>query len=57
MLRTSLLIPSALGLASASLLFYVLYSPLAGPFAPLMNRLGVTFLGTPERGPAGRPCS
>jgi multiple sugar transport system permease protein len=48
MLRTSMLIPSALGLASASLLFYVLYSPLAGPFAPLMDRLGVTFLGSPN---------
>ena len=34
-LRTSFLVPSALGLASASLLFYVLYSPLAGPLAPL----------------------
>jgi multiple sugar transport system permease protein len=47
LLRASFLIPSALGLASASLLFYVLYSPLAGPLAPLMNRLGWTFLGTP----------
>ena len=47
-LRTSFLVPSALGLASASLLFYVLYSPLAGPFADLMNRLGITFLGTPD---------
>ena len=34
LLRTSFLVPSALGLASASLLFYVLYSPLAGPAAP-----------------------
>ena len=32
-LRTSFLVPGALGLASASLLFYVLYSPFAGPFA------------------------
>jgi multiple sugar transport system permease protein len=47
LLRTSFLVPSALGLASASLLFYVLYSPLAGPFAPLMNRLGWSFLGSP----------
>ncbi|MBF4572817.1 MULTISPECIES: carbohydrate ABC transporter permease [unclassified Herbiconiux] len=47
-LRTAILIPSALGLASASLLFYVLYSPIAGPFAGLMNDLGFTFLGTPE---------
>ena len=47
-LRTSFLIPSALGLASASLLFYVLYSPFAGPFADLMETWGFTFLGTPE---------
>ncbi|KQP70083.1 MULTISPECIES: carbohydrate ABC transporter permease [Microbacterium] len=47
-LRTSFLIPSALGLASASLLFYVLYSPFAGPFADLMQKWGFTFLGTPE---------
>lgn len=48
LLRASFLIPSALGLASASLLFYVLYSPLAGPAAPLMQRLGLSFLGTPN---------
>ena len=47
-LRTSFLVPSALGLASASLLFYVLYSPYAGPFADLMASWGFTFLGTPE---------
>jgi multiple sugar transport system permease protein len=47
-LRTAILIPSALGLASASLLFYVLYSPIAGPFADLMKAWGFTFLGTPE---------
>ncbi|MDQ7994050.1 MAG: sugar ABC transporter permease, partial [Propionicimonas sp.] len=46
-LRTSFLLPSALGLASASLLFYVLYSPIAGPLAPLMEQWGVSFLGTP----------
>ncbi|UOE42928.1 carbohydrate ABC transporter permease [Agromyces larvae] len=48
LLRTSFLVPSALGLASASLLFYVLYSPIAGPFAGLMKSWGFTFLGTPE---------
>lgn len=48
LLRTSFLIPSALGLASASLLFYVLYSPIAGPFADLMSSWGFTFLGTPD---------
>ena len=47
LLRASFLIPSALGLASASLLFYVLYSPYASPLAPVMERLGFTFLGTP----------
>jgi len=48
LLRASFLIPSALGLASASLLFYVLYSPIAGPLAPLMKRLDLTFLGSPN---------
>src|SRR4051794_17131016 len=47
-LRTSFLVPSALGLASASLLFYVLYSPIAGPFAPVMNHFGWSFLGSPN---------
>ncbi|MDI6098849.1 sugar ABC transporter permease [Actinoplanes sp. NEAU-A12] len=43
-LRTSFLIPSALGLASASLLFYALYSPQSSP----LGFLGVeSFLGTP----------
>lgn len=46
-LRTSFLVPSALGLASASLLFYVLYSPIAGPFAQLTKAWGFSFLGTP----------
>ena len=48
LLRTSFLVPSALGLASASLLFYVLYSPLAGPLAPFMDRMGWSFLGSPD---------
>ena len=47
LLRTAFLLPSALGLASASLLFYVLYSPIAGPFAGITQSLGFTFLGTP----------
>ena len=52
-LRTSILVPSALGLASASLLFYALYSPQVGPISPLLERLGlvdepVSFLGSPE---------
>jgi multiple sugar transport system permease protein len=48
LLRTSFLVPSALGLASASLLFYVLYSPLVGPLAPVMEHFGWSFLGTPN---------
>jgi len=48
LLRTSILVPSALGLASASLLFYVLYSPIAGPFADLLSQHGLSFLGTPD---------
>jgi len=48
LLRASFLIPSALGLASASLLFYVLYSPYASPLASLTDRLGITFLGSPN---------
>ncbi len=51
--RTAVLVPSALGLASASLLFYALYSPQSGPLGPLLQRLGladgpVSFLGTPS---------
>ncbi|TDB71273.1 sugar ABC transporter permease [Micromonospora sp. KC723] len=48
LLRASFLIPGALGLASASLLFYVLYSPYASPLAPVMDALGFTFLGSPN---------
>lgn len=51
-LRTAILVPSALGLASASLLFYALYSPDSGPLGAAMQDLGITngpvsFLGTP----------
>jgi multiple sugar transport system permease protein len=50
--RTVYFLPSALGLASASLLFWGLYSPTTGPINPLLERLGVvdepvSFLGTP----------
>lgn len=50
--RTAILVPSALGLASASLLFYALYSPQSGPFTPVLQALGIidepiSFLGTP----------
>ena len=52
-LRTAFLVPSALGLASASLLFYALYAPQSGPLAQLLTALGigngtVSFLGTPN---------
>lgn len=52
-LRTAFLVPSALGLASASLLFYALYSPQVGPISPLLQSLGLTegrvsVLGTPD---------
>lgn len=50
--RTAVLVPSALGLASASLLFYALYSPQSSPINPALRALGVvtepiSFLGTP----------
>ena len=52
LLRTSFLVPSALGLASASLLFYALYSPQSSPLTKPLQSLGViygpvSFLGTP----------
>lgn len=52
-LRTVILVPSALGLASASLLFYALYSPRSGPISPLLERMGlieepISFLGSPN---------
>jgi multiple sugar transport system permease protein len=52
-LRTVILVPSALGLASASLLFYALYSPQSGPISPVLEKLGlidepISFLGTPN---------
>ncbi|QGQ20412.1 ABC transporter permease subunit [Cellulomonas sp. JZ18] len=40
LLRTAFLLPTALGLASASLLFYALYSPQVGPVSGLLDRLG-----------------
>ncbi|WP_373299601.1 carbohydrate ABC transporter permease [Streptomyces poonensis] len=50
--RTVYFLPGALGLASASLLFWGLYSPTTGPLSPLPERLGladgpVSFLATP----------
>lgn len=53
LVRTAILVPSALGLASASLLFYALYSQQSGPINPMLISLGVidkpvSFLGTPD---------
>lgn len=52
-LRTAILVPSALGIASASLLFYALYSPQIGPLNPLLDALGLmdineSILGSPD---------
>nr|WP_211300020.1 sugar ABC transporter permease [Haloactinopolyspora alba] len=49
--RTVFFLPSALGLASASLLFWGLYSPSIGPIGPILEWLGladgpISFLGT-----------
>ena len=51
-LRTAFLLPTALGLASASLLFYALYAPQVGPVSGWLMKLGITehvvsVLGTP----------
>lgn len=50
--RTVYFLPGALGLASASLLFWGLYSPTTGPLSGILEKLGllddpVSFLGTP----------
>jgi multiple sugar transport system permease protein len=52
LLRTSFLMPSAMGLASASLLFWGLYSTSIGPLNPILEQLRITqnpieFLGDP----------
>lgn len=41
MLRTCFLLPSATGLASASLLFYALYSPQVGPVTKILSFFGL----------------
>ena len=51
-LRTIFLLPVAVGLASASLLFWGLYSPSIGPISPVLQEMGLTsdpisFLSTP----------
>jgi len=50
-LRTSFLLPGAVGLATASLLFWGFYSPSIGPISPPLQALGlihepIQFLGT-----------
>jgi multiple sugar transport system permease protein len=50
-LRTSFLLPGAIGLATASLLFWGFYSPTIGPISPPLQQLGlihdpIQFLGT-----------
>lgn len=50
--RTVYFLPGAVGLASASLLFWGLYSPTTGPLSRTLEHLGlvddqVSFLGTP----------
>ena len=44
-LRTAILLPSALGIASASLLFYAIYSPQIGPLNGLLELIGATEAG------------
>jgi multiple sugar transport system permease protein len=52
--RTAIFLPSAIGLASASLLFFGLFSPQVSPISSVLRDLGVVkgsidFLGTPDR--------
>ena len=48
-LRTAILVPAATGLASASLLFYALYSPQVGPFKQILSSMGIaSILGSPS---------
>lgn len=52
-LRTAILVPSALGIASASLLFYALYSPQVGPINKMLASVGLwdqnaSLLGSPN---------
>ncbi|MFP7696484.1 carbohydrate ABC transporter permease [Trueperella sp. LYQ143] len=51
--RTAILLPSALGIASSSLLFYALYSPQVGPLKKFLGFFGfdsdtASVLGTPN---------
>jgi multiple sugar transport system permease protein len=54
LIRTAIFLPSAIGLASASLLFFGLLSPQVSPISSILRHLGVVhgavdFLGTPDR--------
>lgn len=44
--RTAILLPAALGIASASLLFYAIYSPQVGPVSGILDTLGLARAGT-----------
>lgn len=51
--RTAFFLPVAVGLASASLLFWGFYSPAIGPINPILQRLGlidepIRWIGTPN---------
>ena len=50
-LRAAILVPSALGLASASLLFYGLYSPNIGPLSERFRVIAVDMPGWGESDP------
>ncbi|CED90161.1 Binding-protein-dependent transport systems inner membrane component [Actinomyces succiniciruminis] len=44
--RTVVLLPAALGIASASLLFYAIYSPQVGPVTKILDAVGLADAGT-----------
>ncbi|WP_373160628.1 carbohydrate ABC transporter permease [Bifidobacterium pseudocatenulatum] len=56
MLRTCFLLPSATGLASASLLFYALYSPQVGPVTKILSFFGLMDEAAPCSPPARARC-
>ena len=51
-LRTSFLLPGAIGLATASLLFWGFYSPSIGPLSPPLESLGLIRRSDPVPGHA-----
>lgn len=48
--RTAILLPAALGIASASLLFYAIYSPQVGPVTDILAALGLAEAGSSVMG-------